>query len=450
MATRRVILGTAIVLLLLGGAAALMLSGGQLPGISILSPPEPDDAPAQQAAQAEPEAQPEDSLPFDLYRNTNPAAPPASRRLPPGTLPEPPDPLAQKPAPEASDVDSPHPNSPEAAESWVGPGFSDHTDSGYKKSPLYWLKDAQDKSGAWALPENEDDPSYTVFISALAQLAYVCSGYDHKEGDYRSTVRQVVLSTRKRQDNSGAFARAGDPQRVMQHAAMTMAMCELYSLSMDPVLKPICDYAVKWLLRAQSPLGGWAQVHSQTEGASWQQLEPDALSSTWALLALKSAKAAELRVADEAFRMAGSWAWGLRRADHTAHSARTLDEPAYDWRRVSDALFVLATVWGGVCATHDPFVIAAMQRLAVLPAWNEATNDYQAWYFSAKALFVGGEGTAWFKQMQDLIPDHKPDQPTLQPSDHWARLLGSVYDVSMRTVAWWECFRVEMAAASKD
>jgi hypothetical protein len=214
--------------------------------------------------------------------------------------------LAENPNDDPSDNESPHPNR-DSTTSAIGlgggvgggggrggaGGFAHRRarggggrpeKEGRTRAALEWLKDHQNPEGYWSGTTFSDDSVRTnaqktynidfvapgdpngdkgweltadIGLTGLALLAFVGAGYDHKEGDYRTTCRLAIKYLRQRQDNDGCFGPKEDDHFVYNHSICAMAVAEAYGLSLDPVLKPMADKAVEFILKAQNPGFGW-------------------------------------------------------------------------------------------------------------------------------------------------------------------------------------------------
>jgi hypothetical protein len=89
------------------------------------------------------------------------------------------------------------------------------------------------------------------------------------------------------------------PEGIYNHCIATMALCEAYILSQDFTIKRSAQKAIDWLVKAQNPGLGWKyEPHAGKNDTS---------VTGWAVLALKSAHAAELNVPKTSFDGALNW-----------------------------------------------------------------------------------------------------------------------------------------------
>ncbi len=311
---------------------------------------------------------------------------------------------------------------------------------------LEWLEDHQHPEGHWSAstfsadsarseakkthnlewvnpgkPEGDAGKAgnHDVAWTSLALLAFVGSGYDHKEGEYRSTVRLGILSLRKIQDNDGCFGE-GKCSSVHDHAVATMAISELYGLSLDPILKPMADKGVEYLLAAQNEDGGW--------GAGKGVKESDTQMTGWCVLALKSARMAGLQVdTEKAWKGANKWLDSVsaevkgdtrtgykRKGDQSPRTKQTAKWVAHpDMEAVNITSRLFSDHWD----LQDKDLKSQSALLAKdTPVWADKKVDMAYWYFGSLALFqVGGE--AWKTWSAPLTKALLDNQRGWRPED---------------------------------
>lgn len=173
---------------------------------------------------------------------------------------------------------------------------------------LAWLAAHQASDGRWSLnefnkharrqpfPEGkpftcdcEPGTSFQndVAATAMALLPFLGAGHTHNPAkgkpDYSKTVRAGLMFLIRRQDAKGVFDR-----NMYAHGLATMAVCEAYGMTQDPVVRRSGQLAVNYLARAQDPAGG---------GWRYSPRQPGDLSVTgWQVQALIIAKLAGLDV----------------------------------------------------------------------------------------------------------------------------------------------------------
>ncbi len=314
-----------------------------------------------------------------------------------------------------------------------GRKFDDRT-----KAALEWLKDHQNREGHWSSTGFSDDTTRTsaqktynidfvrpgdkdgdkgweqtcdIGLTGMSLLAFVGAGYDHKEGDYKTTCRQAILYLRKVQSNDGCFGPKEDDHFIYNHAISAMAMAEAYGLSGDAVLKPIADKAVEFILQAQNPGLGWRYGVRPTYN--------DSSVTGWMVLALKSCKMAGLEFDyHKVYDDAAKW-YDMVTVDMNGYPKTGYDSPGsnnarlrtsgdYDNNPSMDSIYVMSMLFMGKADLTDA-KIKSQSRVCVekdyLPRWELKKIDYYFWYYASLALYQVGGSTwdTWEKAMSKTL-----------------------------------------------
>lgn len=282
---------------------------------------------------------------------------------------------------------------------------------------LNWLKDHQNPEGYWSAKYSADDttrqaatstgniefakdcPEDTgwegicdIGLTGLALLAYSGAGYTHKDGEYRRTIRQAVLYLRKWQDNDGCFGIKEEDLFVYNHAISTMAMADVYGQSGDPVLKPIVDKAVEFILKAQNPGLGWR--YGVQPGTN------DSSITSWMVMALYTARLAGFKLdTDKAYTGAASWyeyvtakVNGVPRTGYDvpgSNNARLRVRRNWESNPTLDAIYVKCMLAMGKADKQDATVKALAAKCVKaesLPKWELHKIDFYYWYYATRAL----------------------------------------------------------------
>jgi hypothetical protein len=143
---------------------------------------------------------------------------------------------------------------------------------------LAWIARQQKADGSWEFDRGSKNnkPAATGF----ALLCFLGAGETHKpanakekEGQkYRKTVTTGLTYLMRMCPPSGANAGRISTNMYEQGIA-TLALCEAYGLTRDPVLRPYAQAAVNYIQRAQGPNGSWgynAGSNGDTSIVGWQ------------------------------------------------------------------------------------------------------------------------------------------------------------------------------------
>jgi len=306
------------------------------------------------------------------------------------------------------------------------------------KAALQWLADHQDPEGNWSATKfptastRKEAPSTgniefvgkgekgadfgwegttDIGLTGLGMLSFTANGHHHKEGEFSATLRRAILFLRKSQNNDGCFGPKDDDHFVYNHAIATTALAEVYALSADKVLKPILDYAVKFVLTAQNPGMGWRY--------GVQPAENDTSITGWMVLALHSAKAAGIEVdATKVYEGAFKWFDDVTKKEKTGwrtgyntpggNNARLRNAGSYENNRTMDAIHgsvrILAGKTDGAKDKLADFEKAISDK-ASLPKWEHVKLDYYYWFWGSMFMQQrGGKATtAWWKPTTDAL-----------------------------------------------
>ena len=228
-------------------------------------------------------------------------------------------------------------------------------------------------------------PADCVFSTAMTMLALARAGRDHKAGDSRPTARQAVLWARKIQNNDGQFGQPPASDAVIQHAAATLAMLEVYRATGDLVLKPIIDKAVVKLYELRNPDGAWG---------SGPDRESNVLATGFSVLALASSMHPKYPTSlgresiPDVLVGTANWLWGLRDSETTRWSTNSVESPhGLPSGRLADAVFVIGVHWGEYWTLGDFSVERALQRLRE-QATDWSSCDPMTRFFTSIALWT--------------------------------------------------------------
>jgi hypothetical protein len=320
---------------------------------------------------------------------------------------------------------------------------------------LEWLKDHQDSEGLWdcdgfmkhdkvtPICTDAGYPLYDPGVSGLALLAFLGAGQTHKRGRYKRTVRRGLKYLKQIQDPEGCFGPRTERHFVYNHAIGALAMAEAYALTGSAIFKQSAQLGIDFIIKCQNPYLAWR--YGVRPG------DNDTSVSGWFIMALKSAKAAGLRVGNDGFDGLKNWLDKVTepeygRAGYTARGtgpARTeemMEKYPPDKSESLTAVAILARIFIG----EDPAKSEMIQKgadlcLKALPLWDESagTIDMYYWYYGTLGLFqVGGEDwKKWNDAIKDAIIDHQRKDGAFRGSwdaaGPWGREGGRVYSTAV-------------------
>jgi hypothetical protein len=321
-------------------------------------------------------------------------------------------------------------------------GGSAGTESAVDAS-LRWMRRHVNKKGYWSFDNYsahcQGAPGcagtglngYEVMASSQVLLSYLGNGHSHRFGTFKRQVRSGLKYLMSKQKANGSLAYDGQDYALLNHAFGTLALCEGFAMSRDFKLKKYCHKAVEFLLSAQNKQAGW--------GFESQNGQSNMLVTAWAILALKTAKVAGIRVPRQALDNTLTFVDSVTDLRGDVYFAK-IGEPAPDFfsnRRD----FIEQPQWKAMaletrlnCGQGPSYFIvkrAVKSILKSLPTKNQSKAvNYQYWYFATRALFqIGGfKWRKWCKPMQSLLIKSQGmagcANGSWAPTGPWGPLLG--------------------------
>ena len=376
---------------------------------------------------------------------------------------------------------------------------------------LYWLRDHQNKkTGAWSADNfieqcQTNSPSPTVMkdaktfkregvcsnlngnpdtgwkmgkdgVTGLAILAFLGAGYTQEDGIFRHTVKLGLRYLLSIQTDDGCFGPKEDEHYVYNHAICTMAIVEAYGMTALLKLKSPSQLAVDYIANAQNndPDRGWlGWRYGERTG------ENDGSVSGWMVLALKSAKLANLNIPQHCWDGAIKLYKDLT-SDPSADvgitgvyprtgyltkggpNARLKEASNFLTNPSIDAINVICNLFMGT--SREDKVLKAQSRLMTseregyLPAIdNEDKIDYYYWYYASLAMYQMGDDF-WKRWEEPLIDSLKGLQRledidscvygSWDPIGAWGTAGGRVYATAINALTLEVYYRYEFIGAN--
>jgi hypothetical protein len=318
-----------------------------------------------------------------------------------------------------------------------------------------WLARHQSADGSWSCDafshrctKNVCDGAgshaeYTPGTTSLALLAFVTAGNTHRTGRYKVVVNNGLKYLARIQTADGCVgAKSLDGHELYNHAIATMALAEAYGASHAPSLKQPAQRAVDYLVSMQNPYAGWRYGKSPGDN--------DTSITGWAVLALKSAKLAELHVAPEAFAGARNWIDAATdesffKTGYTSKGDAGARLPEAAKFRATEAMTA-----AGLCVRlftgarrDDPAVKGGATLLRNQPpAWDAETgNDFYYWYYGSLAMFQmgGNDWKVWEQGMKKALVKTQrqggDEAGSWDPTSAWGAAGGRVYATAINALS---------------
>jgi hypothetical protein len=277
---------------------------------------------------------------------------------------------------------------------------------------LDWLALHQAQGGQWSLdgfnryarekpyPEGKtssDDSTgmgarrNDVAGTAFGLLPFLAAGQTHKAPvvskdkkapmhDYHRGIDAGLKFLIGKQGKDGYFG--GD---MYSHCLASIALCEAYGVTSDPVLKVSAQKGINYIVDAQDPSGGGWRYTSRSIG--------DTSVTGWALMALKSGQMAGLSVP----------AVTLRKVERFLDSVESKGGFSY---LAGDAATPPMTAVGMLCRQYlgvnprNPGLLAGVERLKKSPP-GATGNLYYEYYATQVMHHMGGESWKFWNEGPD-------------------------------------------------
>jgi hypothetical protein len=337
------------------------------------------------------------------------------------------------------------------------------------RGALEWLARHQEPSGRWACGgwqgeckkgrcsgpgTDAGSVHHDVGVSALAVLAFLGNGHTpaySPVSHFRVAVRKGLAWVRKQQraDGSVGFDLSRSGHTIYDHAIATMALCEAYAVTRDPMLRRPCELAVAFSLGAQNPGLGWR--YGIRPGQN------DTSVTGWFVLALKAAKVAAIEVDPAAFE--GARAWFDRATDARGDAGYQTpgggssflgpNEGKFDPLPVNTAVATLSRLFMGERRGADVVRDGVKLLAAAPPEAAPRKLNYYYWYYATYAMFQHG-GDAWDRwsgpMQAALLAGQRSDgcaDGSWDGVDEWSLVGGRVYATAINALTLEVFYRFE-------
>lgn len=275
---------------------------------------------------------------------------------------------------------------------------------------LLWLKNHQEQDGRWraagksccARAGEAGDSRYDVGVTGTALLAFLGNGQSHRFGRHKRVVNRGLRFLKRLQAADGSLGLSGDfSHSAYNHAAAAQALSEAYAVSRDFTLKRYAERALKWILSAQVPGGGW---RSDPTGGSDPAL-------TGAMVeALLASRMAMLQVPEPALQSALGFLAGARGGGEGPAGRLARVQGKLDPLPRIRALSLFLQLYGGGDAK------GALQGAGSLslPVWDRLERKVDLFYWSAGShamVQIGGNSQVkWLDALHQALLPHQASE----------------------------------------
>ena len=273
---------------------------------------------------------------------------------------------------------------------------------------LDWIVRQQKKDGLWSLKGpygNGGVQENRLAASALALIALQGAGNTTRDGEHRASVARAWKALVKAQRTDGTFETGGmlEQHAMYAHAQATIALCEAFGMTKDPLLEEPARRALDYAIAAQMPDGGWRYHPPQPE----QDNRGDMSVTGWYLMALKSGEMAGLHVPAAAYEKLSGFLDAVFVSDDLGYGYRiSPNQKFFEFRPALTAEGLLCRQYLG-WRRDEPRLVAGvdlLQREAPIDFDYRKKNVY-AWYYATQVCHhMGGDTwTRWNRRMQEQL-----------------------------------------------
>jgi hypothetical protein len=306
---------------------------------------------------------------------------------------------------------------------------------------LDWIVRQQKKDGLWSLKGPYGDggaQENRLAASAMALIALQGAGNTTRDGEHRANVARAWKALLKAQKPDGTFETGGmlEQHAMYAHAQATIALCEAYGLTKDPLLEEPARRALAYAIAAQMPDGGWRYNPPRPD----QENRGDMSVTGWYLMALKSGEMAGLPVPAAAYGKLSGFLDAVFVSDDLGYGYQiNPNQKFFDFRPALTAEGLLCQQYLG-WQRDDPRLVAGVELLL-----REAPIDFDyrkknvyAWYYATQVCHhMGGAAwTRWNRRMQEQLLGQQVqtgrEKGSWDPAnDQWGHVGGRLYMTAM-------------------
>lgn len=302
---------------------------------------------------------------------------------------------------------------------------------------LKWLSLHQNEDGSWSVNafqqagkcncNGQGNVGGKSAGTALAMLPYLGAGQTHLVGKYKHTVSRGLRWMIENQGDDGDL-RAGskDNSGMYAHGQATIVLCEAFAMTGDEELRLPAQKAVDFVCKAQYRDGGWRyqpgppSQHGDTSVVGWQ------------LMALQSARAANLTVPDETLAMAEVYLDSVGQKDGALYGYQRGHTPT----PAMTAEALLCRMYLG-WKKNNPHLGRGIRWLVDEHLPRESTPNIYYLYYGTQTLhhFGGEDWDKWNAQMRDILVRSQETgghvAGSWAPRDQHAYAGGRIYQTSL-------------------
>jgi hypothetical protein len=269
---------------------------------------------------------------------------------------------------------------------------------------LRWFQRHQSAEGHWSLNHfrsagkcscgHEGHIGDDTAGTSLALLPYLGAGQTHLVGIYRDEVAGGLRWLVRHQKEDGDLRDTTGNSGMYAHGQATIVLCEAFAMTGDEELRGPAQKAVDFIVQAQYHDGGWRY----TPSPAGQQGDTSVVG--WQLMALQSARAANLTVPEHTFSRASGF---LDRVQHRGGSRYGYQQHGGP-TPIMTAEGLLCRLYLGWTKEEDGLNQGVRYLLESHPPRRNDLGIYY-WYYATQTMhhYGGDEWDEWNRHMRDVL-----------------------------------------------
>lgn len=269
---------------------------------------------------------------------------------------------------------------------------------------LRWFQRHQAEDGRWSLNSfqaagkcscgNQAHIADDTAGTSLALLPYLGAGQSHLVGIYKDEVSKGLRWLIKQQKADGDLRVTTANSGMYAHGQAAIVLCEAFAITGDEELRAPAQKAVDFIVQAQYKDGGWRYTPTPDSQAG------DTSVVGWQLMALQSARAANLVVPDATFSRASAY---LDRVQHRGG--------AFYGYQAGNGPTPVMTAEGLLCRLYlgwtkdEPALGEGVSFLLKNHPPRRGELGIYYWYYATQTMhhFGGDEWDQWNQAMRDVL-----------------------------------------------
>lgn len=276
---------------------------------------------------------------------------------------------------------------------------------------LRWLAEHQNDDGSWSLRgfrhaadcncDGDGGFGGKAPGTALSMLPFLGAGQTHQVGKYKGNVSKGLRWMLTNQKPDGDLRDgANGTEGMYTHGQGTIVLCEAFAMTGDEQLRGPAQRAVDFILKAQYHDGGWRY----SPNASGERGDTSVVG--WQLMALQSARAANLTVPDQTLGMSSLFLDSVqsRGGERYAYMRGQSATPAM----TAEALLCRMYLgWN----KENPQLESGVKWLLEEHSPNRNDANIYYWYYATQTMhhYGGDEWERWNLKMRDILVETQED-----------------------------------------